>query len=72
MSNQSIPARRYAALLAGPALGTAIWIIVLLTTHYGDDKPLFLNIGGPLFVGGVTAWFLLVKLKKVRPHQDGP
>lgn len=55
-----------------PIVIAAVWITVLLTTHYGDNLPLFFKIGAPIFVEGVTAWFLLVKLKEAKNYREGP
>lgn len=67
----SIRAVYWIMCLGFPVVVAAVWIFVLMTTHYGDNFPLFFQIGAPIFVEGVTAWFMLVKLKGLKNYRKG-
>lgn len=69
MAKLSIRATYWIACLVGPIVFAAISILVLFTTHYGDNLPASIKIGAPIFLWGVTAWWALVTFKSARPRQ---
>jgi hypothetical protein len=66
MAKLSVRATYWIACLGAPIVLNAIFIVVLLTTHYGDNVPLFFKFAGPIFTCVVTAWWALATFKKAK------
>ena len=66
MAKLSVRAIYWIAFLGVPIIMAAIAILVLLTTHYGDNFPLFFNIVAPIVPSGLSAWWMLAKFKKAK------
>jgi hypothetical protein len=66
MAKLSVRAAYWIGCLVPPVIMAAILIVVLLTTHYGDNLPLFFKIAAPIFLCGLTAWWALAKFKKAK------
>lgn len=72
MPKLSVRAAYYIAFVGIPLVGAIAGAVVLLTTHYGDNLPLFFKIGAPAFIGLVTSWSALVKLPRDQLPKDWP
>jgi hypothetical protein len=66
MVKLSIRATYWIACLVGPTVFAALSILVLFTTRYGDNLPLSVKIGAPIFLWGLTAWWALATFKKAK------
>jgi hypothetical protein len=66
MAKLSVRATYWIACLGVPIIMAAILIVVLMTTHYGDNLPLFFKFAAPISACGVTAWWLLATFKKAK------
>jgi hypothetical protein len=72
MNRLSVRAAYYIGALVIPLVGAITGALVLLTTHYGDNLPLYFCIGAPAFIGLITIWFLLVQLPRGKLPKDWP
>jgi hypothetical protein len=72
MNKLPVRAAYYIGAVVIPLVGAFAGAVVLLTTHYGDNLPLFFRIGAPAFIGLVTIWFLLVQLPRSKLPKDWP
>jgi hypothetical protein len=72
MPKLSVRAVYYIAIVGVPLVASIFGTAMLLTTHYGDNLPLFFKIGAPFALGIVAVWFFLVQLPRSKLPKEWP
>ena len=72
MPKLSVRAAYYIAFVRIPLLASILGAVLLMTTHYGENLPLFFKVGAPFAIGIVAIWFYLVKLPRNRLPKEWP